>query len=128
MKTFFTLFLLFTFTSAFSQKNFVPGYYLTHKGEKIEGYINDLNWNKNPTSIEFKNDVGSLTTQTLRIQDIKEFSVSSGDVFYSFVVDVDKSPRKLQFIELNAQPVITRDTVLLRTLVKGRNEPLFIKG
>ncbi|PKV75073.1 outer membrane beta-barrel protein [Pontibacter ramchanderi] len=127
MKTILTLFLLGLCTAAFAQKNFVPGYYITHEGEKVEVYLNDLNWNKNPTSIEVRKDANSSASQMLRVKDIKGFAVSSGDVFYSFVVDVDKSPKRLQYIELGAQPIITRDTVFLRALVKGNTSLYYLK-
>lgn len=120
MKTTFTFLLLLVCTFAYGQKKFIPGYYLNFQNQKIEVYINDQNWEKNPTSIEIRKDLEYGPPQRLRAADIKGFGLSSGDVFDSYVVDVEKASTDLkEVILLNPQPVIVKDTVFLRALVKG---------
>ena len=116
MKTTFTLLLALLAFTTFAQQNFVPGFYITHQGEKVEVQINDQNWDKNPTYIKI---TGSSGITRLSAADIKGFELSTGDVYEAYVVDVDKSPTKLNDIQPNAQPIIERDTVFLRAIVKG---------
>lgn len=117
MKTAFTLLLLTLITfSAFSQKNFIPGHYITPQGEKVEALIKDQNWDRNPEFIEVSVNGSS---RRLHVSSIKGFVLSSGDVFDAFIVDVDKSTTNLNAMKPGDMPVIVSDTVFLRAIVKG---------
>lgn len=128
MKTTFTLlFLLFAYT-AFAQQNFVTGYYMTLQGEKVDVQINDQNWDKNPTFIEVMREGGDTKNiQKITAADVKGIVLTSGDVFDAFVVEVDKSPTDFKLIQPGSQPLITRDTVLLRAIVKGVTNLYYLK-
>ncbi|MBC5991315.1 outer membrane beta-barrel protein [Pontibacter cellulosilyticus] len=124
MKACFTLILTILSITVFAQRNLVPGYYITKSGEKVEAQVNDLNWDRNPTFVEVMKD-GKL--QRLGMADIQGFGISSGDMYDVFVVDVDKSPTKLNDIKPNSQPLIERDTVFLRAVVKGAASLYYLK-
>ena len=124
MKTTFTILLIFLTSFAFAQKNFVTGHYITPDGEKVEAQINDKNWEKNPSYIEISQN-GDIIR--LAAADIKGFVLSTGDVFEAFIVDVDKSPTRLNQMVPNAQPVIVRDTVFLRAILKGPTSLYYLR-
>ncbi|GAB3196557.1 hypothetical protein GCM10027293_09290 [Pontibacter aydingkolensis] len=110
---------------AFGQKSFVAGYYLTHTGDTVQAHINDQNWKKNPSVIEIRNDQNSYVVQKLNVTDIRGFALSTGDAFEAFIVDLEKSSAKAdEIVLLGSQPVVVRDTVFLRAIVKG-NVSLF---
>ncbi|MFD2247837.1 PorT family protein [Pontibacter ruber] len=120
MKLTFTFLLSLTCALAFAQKNYVQGHYITHQGDTVQVHINDQNWDRNPQFIEVKREAHSSDVQKLKVTDIKGFSLSSGDKYESYIVDVDRSPNKLHQLESITQPVVERDTVFLRALVLGK--------
>lgn len=124
MKTTFTILSFFLTSLAFAQKNFVPGHYITRDGEKVEAQINDKNWERNPSFIEISHNGG---VKRLTAADINGFVLSTGDIFEAFVVDVDKSPTNLNQITPNSLPIIERDTVFLRAILKGTSSLYYFR-
>ncbi|GAB3196560.1 hypothetical protein GCM10027293_09300 [Pontibacter aydingkolensis] len=96
------------------------------QGEKVQAQINDLNWDRNPLHIEVKVNSASAV-QKLTVKDIKDFSLSTGDKYERYIVDVDKSPVELNQLKLDDLPLIERDTVFLKTLVTGNAELYYLK-
>ncbi|NEM97561.1 outer membrane beta-barrel protein [Pontibacter burrus] len=127
MKVFFTaICCLLTFAAA-AQKNFVRGYYITATGDTVQSYIDDRNWIKNPDQIRIADSPGSSTFTTLSASDIKGFGLSTGDVFVSEVVQIDKSKENLNQMNIGDAPIVVTDTVFLRVLVKGKLNLLFVE-
>ncbi len=124
MKTIFTLLLTFLTITGFAQRKFVPGYYITKQGDKVEAQINDQNWDRNPTFIEVSNGADVVR---LGLDELSGFGLSTGDVYDAYSVEVDKSPTKINLIEVNSQPVIVRETVFLKAIVKGAASLYYLK-
>lgn len=127
MKTIFTtLFCLLT-VSAFAQKNFVKGYYITTAGDTVQSYIDDKNWVRNPKQIRVAQSPESSTFKTLSTSEINGFGLATGDVFVREVVQIDKSPVRVNMMKVDSAPLIVTDTVFLRVLVRGKLNLLFIE-
>lgn len=127
MKVFFTAFCcLLTFAAA-AQKNFVRGYYITATGDTVQSFIDDRNWIKNPDKIRIADSPESSTFTTFSASDIKGFGLTTGDVYVSEVVQIDKSKENLSQMNIGDAPVIVTDTVFLRVLVKGKLNLLFME-
>ena len=124
MKTIFTLLLSFLTVASFAQRKFVSGYYITKQGERVEAQINDQNWDRNPTFIEITK--GSEVMR-LGVAELTSFGLSTGDAYYAYSVEVDKSPTKLNAIEPNSQPIIEREMVFLKAIVKGAASLFYLK-
>lgn len=117
-----TLTFLFSLllTAVYAQGDYVPGRYTTLNGEEVEVYMNDKNWEKTPKSIKVKRDLSSNEITTLNVSDIKGFKLSTGDLYESHIVEVERSTKDLAEVILFARPAeIVKDTVFLRALVKG---------
>jgi hypothetical protein len=124
MKTIFTFLLTFLTITGFAQRKFVPGYYITKQGDKVEAQINDQNWDRNPTFIEVSNGADVVR---LGLDELSGFGLSTGDVYDAYSVEVDKSPTKINSIEISSQPVIVRETIFLKALVKGAASLYYLK-
>ena len=124
MKTIFTLLFTFLTITTFAQRKFVPGYYITKQGDKVEAQINDQNWDRNPTFIEVANGADVVR---MGVAELLGFGLSTGDVYDAYSVEVDKSPTKINLIEVNSQSVIVRETVFLKAMVKGAASLYYLK-
>ncbi|MFD1188612.1 hypothetical protein, partial [Pontibacter rugosus] len=112
-------FLIFFNLNAFSQSNFQKGYYINFNGDSTTAFIKNEDWKRNPKTIEVKNSLESTSSEKLTTKQVQAFGFINGDLYHTFAVDVDMSPTSLNQIRTDAAPSIIRDTVMLRTLVKG---------
>jgi hypothetical protein len=119
MKLIFTIFLTSITLSVCAQRNFVKGTYNTLSGEEKQTHIDYQNWEKNPEFINIKSDLTSSKITKLTVSEIQSFSLTSGDRYESFIVDVDKSPTNINQMVPGSEALIVSDTVFLRVLVKG---------
>ena len=121
---FFTTFIwffcvLFLFgTSAFGQKNYVPGYLILPQGDTLRGLVDDQNWERNPRVINFKNEINA-NSQKFTVEQIAGFGIINGDIYHKQIVKVDKTPTQLEELTRTVGPVIITDTVFLAEQIKG---------
>ena len=98
------LFLLLPFIS-FSQINFEEGYYIRNNNQKTDCLIRNLDWQNNPTFIEYKESVNSGLAK-IGISDITEFSIGTDYKYKRFSVDIDRSSDNTE-------------TLFLKVLIEG---------
>ncbi|RDC62587.1 outer membrane beta-barrel protein [Adhaeribacter pallidiroseus] len=104
--------------SAFAQKNYVPGYLVLPPGDTVRGLIDDQNWERNPTAINFKKEINA-NSQKFTVAQIEGFGVVDGDIYHKKIVKVDKTPTQLEELSRTVGNVITTDTVFLAEQVRG---------
>jgi hypothetical protein len=88
-KVSFIAFLLMFSGFAFGQSNFLPGYYVTLDGDTIRGYIDYRNQIRNELVCTYKDPVDA-TTQILRPEKIKAFSINDIDYYESHALTTRK--------------------------------------
>lgn len=120
MKQILSFTLLLSFILGFSQIKFESGYYINSQGEKINGYIKNLDWNFNPTSMEFKASLES-ETEIKSLQDVKEFGIYGNAKFVRFEVEIDRSSDDVANLSQERNPELKKETVFLETLVEGKS-------
>lgn len=112
--------------SAFGQENYLPGYVIANDGDKITGFINYLNWDKNPKKITFKKDQEGEPTSFIP-KDIVEFGVSD-EIYSSAIVQIETSPFHLN--NLDSRPTLNfiKDKVFLQKMIGGEKSLYYHKG
>ncbi|PSR52882.1 hypothetical protein AHMF7605_04750 [Adhaeribacter arboris] len=113
-----TFLLLVTNFNTFAQKNFTPGYLISSSQDTIAGLIDNKEWDRNPSYIDFKSNSES-TIQHYTIQQLNGFGFVNGDVYRKAVVKIDKTPVRFEELLNNSKPTIVSDTVFLLEQVKG---------
>lgn len=105
---------------ALGQDNFVSGYYIDQNNNKIEGFIEDVNTNNNPESINFKS---SLTDKlnVIPISNISEFKVSTNYKYIKYIVKYDYGQvvNKSEINIYGKEPDLKKKTVLAKVIVEG---------
>lgn len=120
MKTRFTfLIVLFSIFNSFAQK-YESGYYIDNTGNKIEGFIKDVDWKNNPKSFEFKKNIED-NNSTITIEMCKEFSINNVSKYTRSTVQIEKSSLVLQNIDFERQLDFIEETLFLKHLVSGKN-------
>ncbi|MEJ8800424.1 outer membrane beta-barrel protein [Pontibacter sp. H249] len=127
MKTTFTLLLLFVSFLSVGQTKFVKGYYVTQHNDTVHTFLNDRNWSKNPKTFLVSENAEGTNISKINILDVKSLRLSTGDWFERYLLPIDKSPVNISEIKIDAEPVIVVDTVLLRVIVKGYLNLLYLK-
>ncbi|REJ81938.1 MAG: hypothetical protein DWQ44_13560 [Bacteroidetes bacterium] len=120
MKKRFLFYLLpITFTNfCYSQINYEPGYFIDNAGVKTECLIKNLGWKNNPESFIYKTQENAAE-QKAQISEVKEFSVSNKHKFIRHVVHIDRSGYRTEDLNIDMNPVWTKDTLFLKVLIDG---------
>lgn len=109
-----------------AQKNYIPGYVISSRGDTLRGLIDYRNWEKNPDKISFKAsaDAEPLSYTPL---DISQFTVAD-EIYYSGIVPTLVSHAGTS--RLSTDPVIHRkvDTTFLQALFRGDKSLFYFKN
>ncbi|MCT2561413.1 porin family protein [Chryseobacterium herbae] len=101
-----------------AQNNFEKGYIINNDGSRVEGLIKNMDWNRSPSQIEFKQD-NSASSKLLSIDAIKEFEVDGKAKYVRSEVDIDMSSDDTSSLDDEEKPSFTKKTALLRVIVEG---------
>ena len=115
------LLLLFIFLFSFrvyAQEKYELGYYIDNQGNKIEGYIENLDWRNNPEIITFKKNLSS-SSQEIDIGQMSAFGIADICKFSRYRVYIDVSSTKVDNLSTESAPDLKEMTVMLRVLVSG---------
>ena len=115
-KFFFCSFLLFFTSILIAQNTFQNGSYIDKKGNKNEGFIYNLDWQYNPTEIEFKSVLDGESKQ-IAIDDILEFEIDGYCKYIKYEGLIDDSSAKLEEFGFNRNPNWKSVSILLKVLV-----------
>ncbi|KFF17631.1 hypothetical protein IW22_20165 [Chryseobacterium sp. JM1] len=101
-----------------AQNNFEKGYIINNDGSKVEGLIKNMDWNRSPIQIEFKQD-NSAVSKLVGIDAIKEFEVDGKAKYVRSEVEIDMSSDDTSSLDDEEKPSYTKKTVLLKVIVEG---------
>lgn len=119
MKKVYTLILLLSVVSVFSQIRFKQGYFIKDNGEKVTCLIKNMDWKNNPTSFKYKVDEnGDVKEES--VKNIQEFSVSNESKFIKSKVQIDKSTEIVNDMERDSLFHFEEETLFLKQLIKGK--------
>jgi len=113
MSKFFACLLIFCLPVALhAQRSYQPGYIVGLSGDTTRGFINYQDWVYNPKSIEFRR-VQEGATERLGASAIRSFTVL-GRVYRGAIVDIETSPKDIEYLNTDPAFHIAKDTVFLR--------------
>lgn len=104
--------------TAYGQKNFVPGYLILPSRDTISGLVDDQNWDRNPTAVNFRKSK-EAETERYTARQIAGFGILQGDTYRQSSVQIDKTPVRFEELLADSRPVLILDTVFLLELVRG---------
>ncbi|WP_298878602.1 tRNA modification GTPase [uncultured Polaribacter sp.] len=115
-----TIIFVFLFAlNAFSQNNFVNGYYIDNSDKKINCLIKNNDWLNNPTEFKYKNNIDS-EVKTLTINDAKEFGIFDVSKYVRHKVDIDRSSKKTDELDNDKNPIFNKEKLFLKALIEGK--------
>ncbi|SHG62664.1 Outer membrane protein beta-barrel domain-containing protein [Chryseobacterium sp. OV279] len=101
-----------------AQNNFEKGYIINNDGSKIEGLIKNMDWNRSPSQIEFKQD-NNASSKLIGIDVIKEFEVDGKAKYVRSEVEIDMSSDDTSSLDDDEKPSFTKKTAFLKVIVEG---------
>lgn len=119
-------FLLIFFLPLFveAQIRFEKGYFISNQGQKVNCYLKNLGWLKNPINFEYKILENDEQVLSQSIENVSEFGVENSVKYKRAVVLVDTSRKFGQYsmIELSSSemPEWKQERVFLKVLVEGK--------
>lgn len=120
MKSFCVVFtFLFIQSVAFSQIDYLPGYYVNDDGQRVSGLIKNQDWNNNPTEFDFKRNKNA-ERKTQLINDVMEFGIDGVSKYLRQTVSIDRSSDKLADLTYNRNPKFIKEQLFLKLLVEGK--------
>ena len=122
----FTIVLLFFTFLAFSQDEFVPGYYINIEGDKIDCLIKKLGWKNTPQHFRYKLDKKG-SPEKMERQNIREFGIKESRRFIKYTVDVDQSFNDEFQDKVNSAYAIDAKIIGTDSLPDWRNETLLLE-
>lgn len=114
----FAAILAFICTDSWSQIGFEEGYFIDESDRKVQCFIRNMDWYRNPTEFEYKltND---NPVHTAGIQTVKEFGIPGCFKYIRATTDIDKSGDLTSTISTVREPQFQEVTVFLKVLVEG---------
>jgi hypothetical protein len=120
----FYLLLLFPFFSK-AQSNFKPGYVITLNGQKIQGFINEKEWDSNPESVGFKTSATGTDLKNYTVDDLKYFEVTNSVAFDRYSGPVSNDETNISRLSTGKDTSVKQRTVFLKVQQKGDKVTLY---
>lgn len=117
-RSLFVVAMFFATFFCYSQISYEKGYYLDQMGKRHEGFIKNLDWRDNPTSILFSNTENG-NSHKIELHQMSSFGISDDSRFRKATVQIDRSSKILNELKYSAQPEFQTATVMLKELIRG---------
>ena len=119
MKKKFLLLLISIFSlNCYSQISFEKGYYIDNTNQKIDCFIQNVDWKNNPTEFEYKLSENG-ETQRASIKSIREFGVDNISKYIRRTVNIDRSSENINNLSSDKNPIFKEEELFLKVLVEG---------
>ena len=99
----FCLLLLITFQLS-AQAPFEKGYFITNQGERVDCFIKNKDWDRNPRKFLYRTSTSKEKKEAI-IDSIQEFGIYDYSKYVRFTVEVDTSTSKLEDMSYEKQPL-----------------------
>lgn len=119
MKSYVLIILAITYSiGTFSQISFEKAYFISNADETIQCFIENRDWNNNPTEFNYKLSETS-ETETATIQSVKEFGIYNASKYVRATVNIDRSSSNINNLSDTKAPIFTEEELFLNVLVDG---------
>lgn len=111
------LILIFSSHKGYTQIKFERGYFIDNNDEKVDCFINNLDWYFNPTEFVYKISNEANPTR-MELSGVKEFKVGNHK-YVRESVKIDKSKDDIRKLDRDRNPKWSDETLFLRVIVEG---------
>lgn len=118
LKSVCLIILFFVANAVVSQNRFKEGYYLNNAGDKITGYIKNVDWKNSPSNIDFRTSPEG-DTKTIGLSQMSGFGIHGQVAYVKKTFDLDVKSERLNSLNLSKEPEFESRTALLEVLVEG---------
>lgn len=109
---------------SYAQSNYQQGNVVTLKGDTLHGYIDNKDWDSNPTAINFKSAITDKNPQKFTVNNISFFSVG-GLSFKKYAGPISTDIININKLSEGRDTSFRIDTVFLQILQKGKNVAIY---
>jgi hypothetical protein len=102
-----------------AQTEYEPAYFINRSGERIEGFIKNLDWKNNPDRFRFKTSL-EAQAEAKMLPQVKEFGFKDGMKYIYAKVEIDRSSINLQSLDRNRNPKWSLEEVFLKVILEGK--------
>ncbi len=118
MKKKYLFLLVLINISVFSQIRFEEGYFINNEGERVDGFIKNVDWRSNPDTFEYRmNQIDKPIKLT--VHDVEMFQVLNEPKYIRKIVLIDQSSHNIKHLSESAKPDYKEETVFLKELLPG---------
>lgn len=114
----FVLLATCTWTAAFGQIEFEPGYFIDNEGIRKNCLIKNVDWKNNPDQFRYKL-IEQGTVSTGDLGGVQEFGIDKKSRYVRAMVNIDQSSDVVNRLSNSRNPQFVHDTVFLHVLVQG---------
>ena len=119
------VFLFFTTVVLNAQSNYKPGLVVTSAGDTLRGFIDYREWDKNPTSISFKETEAVRNSKEFTPANCAYFAITGFRTYERFTGRISQDKVDMRNIPSSLDTSTTKATVFLKLLQKGNNISLY---
>lgn len=92
---------------------------MDNNSNKINCLIKNIDWNDNPTTIQYKlNDSDEINTTN--IKEIKGFGIENEFKYERFNIEIDRSSDELREMKFEKYPIFKKEILFLKVIVEGK--------
>lgn len=102
-----------------AQSNFIRGNVVINNGDTLRGFINYIEWHKNPDNIQFKYRKEDNKPQSFNVEDVAWFNVSGYEAYAKFQVSVSTNQIDLVGLTEEIDTSSITKTVFLKEELTG---------
>jgi opacity protein-like surface antigen len=118
------LLILFSFFSK-AQTNFKPGYVISVNGQVIHGFINEKEWDANPTIINFKTALNGAEVKNYTPSDITYFEITNSVAYQRYSGFVSTDETNISRLSRGRDSSKKQGVIFLKLQQKGPNVSLY---
>ncbi|MGF7076009.1 outer membrane beta-barrel protein [Mucilaginibacter sp. 3215] len=119
-----SLLILFSFFSK-AQTHYKPGYVITINGQTIRGFINEKEWDANPTVINFKTTLNEAEVKNFTPNDITYFEIINSVAYQRYSGFVSTDETNISKLSRGRDSSKKQDIIFLKLQQKGPNVSLY---
>lgn len=130
MKKTLLLLLLTTFFGlhSYAQAMFEEGYFIDTTGLRVNCFIKNVDWLKNPDQFEYRSSWNAKEVEIASIENVAEFGINRKSRYIRRTVNIDQSGTNLYSLSEERNPRYKSETVFLKVLVAGNANLYVHKG
>ena len=110
-----------------AQNRYKEGYYLNNSGEKVSGFIKNVDWKSSPSSIDFRTSLEG-DSKTIRLNQMSGFTINGQVTYLKKTFELDVKSEKLNSLNFSKEPEFETKTALLELLVDAPTSLLYYEN